>query len=113
MFQITKNEHDDVIEISMRGILDMDGARDLKFFLEEILLEKKTKFILNFRRVEKINYSNLPMIAAPIQNLMTTGTVVLSGVSDAVAKVLKTTPYYQRLKSYANKDEALEALADI
>lgn len=110
MFQITKKEHDsDIVEISLRGIMDLDGAQDLKFYLQTLMEEQKKNVVINFRRVEKVNYSNLNILSKPIEELSRKSSVALCCMSKQIANVVKTAPFYRKVQIFDSKDEALES----
>lgn len=110
MLEISQRPHGEVLEISLKGEIDAMASTDIKVFFQEAKAKKCKHYLINFEKVEKIQYSVVQNINGPIMDLMTIAKVSVCGVPAPIEKVLKNAVFFLKANNYADKKEALAAI---
>lgn len=111
MLQITKYQRQGFTELSLRGDIDREGAMDLKVYLEEMYRAGDTTILLNFTRIFRVNYTDMQSLTRTIEDFLSVGKVGICGIPESVEPVLRSTPYFVRLSTFEDKQEAQLAMA--
>lgn len=110
MLQIRKYENPGFTEISLRGEIDNQGAQDLKIYLESLQQSGEKNILLNFTRVFRVSYSDMQSLTRAFQDFLSVGDVGIYGITDSVEPVIRSAPFFGRMKVFEEKEEAQLAM---
>lgn len=110
MLELSKRPYGDVMEISLKGEIDVMAASDIKVFFQEAKAEQAKHYLINFEKVTKMNYSVVQNINGPVTDLMTIAKVSVCGIPSTIERILKNTTFYTKAEVYPDKKEALAAI---
>ena len=96
MLNITKEQRDDALTVSLEGRLDTTTSPDLEKMLKESL-DDVTELILDFENLEYISSAGLRVLLLAYKKMVPAGTMKLIHVSDVVKDILEITGFLELL----------------
>jgi len=108
MFSITRREEETITIVMMTGTLDQAGSKDLTVYVQELKNNHVDRLVFNFSQVNSVMYTSLQEIVTTFRDLLLRSKVAFCAMSPNVHKVIKTAPFYSKLKVFETEAEALE-----
>jgi anti-anti-sigma factor len=110
--ELSKNQKEDVVIVSIKGEVDAVTGPDLDNFLKEQLGEQKN-FIADFSNVDFISSAGLRVLLAMIKETRQIGgDFRLAGVQEKIYRVLKISGFVGILKIYPDLQAAIESYSE-